>query len=119
MTELPDTDSMERRSFASFASNDCAGFWVRVSAWLIDSVIICLIAFTIAYATDLNVGIRLGVPFESDVLGFAVAVIVGACFTASAWRASPGKRYFGLVVTRTDGRSVGFGRAVARELSKS
>lgn len=118
MTDLMETDPAEQRSFAGFASNDCAGFWVRVWAWLIDSVILCLIALAIAYAAGLNGDIRFGVPFQSDLLGFVIALIFGASFTASAWQASPGKRYFGLIVTRTDGRPLGLGRAFARELSK-
>jgi len=99
-------------------AHEYAGFWVRVAAWLIDSLIICLIWFVVAYGIDGTIGFRISVPFPIDRIGFPIGLFFGAAFTASAWQGSPGKRCFGLIVTRVNGRPVGLGLALARELTK-
>ena len=106
-----------------------AGFWIRVLAFLIDSVILGTVSSILQYAmfpaTLTNTPITPGSnPF--DTLGPALAragwaILVSTLFsmTYSAWfigalGATPGLMALGLKVVRPDGSSIGYGRAVGR-----
>ncbi len=92
-----------------------AGFWVRLGAWAIDTVILFA-------AQMIMVAVWPGFSeyFDSDtylhwvdLLGF----IVGALYYTvgvSVWATTVGKRLLGLYVLRPDGAKAGFGRALAR-----
>jgi uncharacterized RDD family membrane protein YckC len=106
-----------------------AGFWFRVLAFLIDSVILGTVSSILQYAmfpaTLMNTPVPPGSnPF--DTLGPALAragwaILVSTFFsmTYSAWfigalGATPGLMALGLKVVRPDGSPIGYGRAVAR-----
>jgi uncharacterized RDD family membrane protein YckC len=106
-----------------------AGFWWRVLAFLIDSVILGTVSSILQYAMFpsmmTNTPIAPGAnPFET--LGPALAragwaILVSTLFslTYSAWfigalGATPGLMALGLKVVRPDGSPIGYGRAVAR-----
>jgi uncharacterized RDD family membrane protein YckC len=107
-----------------------AGFWWRVLALLIDSVILGTVSSILQYAMFpsmmmTNTPIAPGAnPFET--LGPALAragwaILVSTLFslTYSAWfigalGATPGLMALGLKVVRPDGSPIGYGRAVAR-----
>ena len=48
-----------------------------------------------------------------------VLALTGALFEASAWQATPGKRWLGLRVMEASGRRVGWRRAAARHLLRA
>jgi len=107
-----------------------AGFWIRVLAALIDSVILGTVSSILQYAmfpatlTNMPVPTPGANPF--DTLGPALAragwaILVSTLFslTYSAWfigalGATPGLMALGLKVVRPDGSRIGYGRAVAR-----
>jgi uncharacterized RDD family membrane protein YckC len=84
------------------------GFWKRVVAWLIDTVVVSA-ATGIVIATTLGAGV--------------VAVFFGhwlyeAFMVSSSWQATLGKRAMSLTVTDLQGRQVSFGRATGRYFAK-
>jgi len=115
LTDITETSSLPG---PLVGAHEYAGFWIRVAAWLIDSLIICLIWFVVAYCVDGTIGFWIAVPYPVDRIGFPIGLRFGAAFTASAWQGSPGKRCFGLTVTRLDGKPISLGLALAREITK-
>jgi uncharacterized RDD family membrane protein YckC len=106
-----------------------AGFWIRVVAFLIDSVILGIVSSILQYAMFPATLTTTPIPPGSnpfDTLGPAMAragwAILASTLisvTYSAWfigalGATPGLMALGLKVVRPDGSSVGYGRAVAR-----
>jgi uncharacterized RDD family membrane protein YckC len=105
-----------------------AGFWIRVLATLIDSVILGTVSSILEYA--MFPSMTTAQPVESsnplDALGPALAkagwaILASTLFSLiySAWfigalGATPGLMALGLKVVRPDGSPIGYGRAVAR-----
>jgi uncharacterized RDD family membrane protein YckC len=97
---------------------DVAGFWRRVAAKLVDSMICALLAGTAGFAA-----IRASKTLLTGSLVFLAAAAVGlwvyyAGFESSKWQATPGKRLFGLSVTDEQGRRIGLWRATRRFAAK-
>ncbi|AOG02811.1 RDD family protein [Bosea sp. RAC05] len=98
-----------------------AGFWIRVCAYLIDSVLVT----AACYLAGLILGIVLavtdisgsGVPVLVVVVGLAISIGYWVAFTSGSWQATPGKRLLGLKVIRADGRQVTAGLALGRSLA--
>ncbi len=121
-----------------------AGFWWRVLAWLLDSVILALAGSLIGVLTGLR---QVGIRFEPDsdpatAVSFAPALAQGVQFSmpnhlhvqngglslvslllaigyfvlleSSRWQATVGKRACRLRVTDLSGRRIGIGRALGR-----
>jgi len=106
-----------------------AGFWIRVLAALIDSVILGTVSSILQYAmfpsmmttTPITPGTN---PFETlgpamARAGWAILASTLVSLTYSAWfmgalGATPGLMALGLKVVRPDGSPIGYGRAVAR-----
>jgi uncharacterized RDD family membrane protein YckC len=82
-----------------------AGFWVRVGAFLIDSLIVLLIAFPLMQI----------LPVYANLL---VWWLYSALMESSPLQATLGKRALGLKVTDVNGVRLFFGRASARFFAK-
>jgi uncharacterized RDD family membrane protein YckC len=115
-----------------------AGFWLRVVAYLIDSVIVCIgfVALLIPLAILTGVSASAGRihPWEDPeqlgallgfgfIFGFIVLAIVGgwlyyALSESSSWQATLGKRMLDLKVTDMAGQPISFGRASGRHFGK-
>ena len=115
-----------------------AGFWLRVVAHIVDSVILG-VPFGIAFVLFLVFG-GLGTAIHGVQEGgepnpafvaflvvfciiFAVVAIVGswlyyAYFESSPWQATPGKKILNLFVTDLNANPVSFGRASGRYFAK-
>ncbi len=103
-----------------------AGFWIRVLAYIIDTIILAL------------VGGVLGAMFGISMLGFSsvlsdptggaellmnlVSIIIGVAYFAvmesSTWQATLGKKALGLVVTDVSGNRISLMRGVGRYFAK-
>src|SRR5215467_6371629 len=115
-----------------------AGFWLRLVAHLIDSVIvrgvlICLL-IPIAMATGIGAGLHRWNPdeppnpamvmaFVGSIWIFIIIALAGgwlyyAYCESSEWQATPGKKVLNLLVTDLDGKRLSFGRASGRYFSK-
>ena len=125
-----------------------AGFWWRVLAWLLDSVILALADSLIGVLTGLRqLGTRFGpyggaatpasftravaqgtqsampghLHFHGGGLSLVSLLLAIAYFTlleSSPWQATLGKRACRLRVTDLSGRRIGIGRALGRYLAK-
>jgi uncharacterized RDD family membrane protein YckC len=111
-----------------------AGFWIRFVAFLIDGLILGIVAGVIVAALAI-VAIVIGVGFHGDddvnVALIAIGMLLGAIaliviswlyealMTSSHHGATFGKRALGLRIVRADGATLSFGRATARHFLKA
>jgi uncharacterized RDD family membrane protein YckC len=108
-----------------------AGFWRRVAAWMIDSLlltvglVIVVVVVSVFAAiglassgqtiTDQNAG---GVQLALYVVLLVLSWLYYAGLESSAWQGTVGKRIMRLLVTDAYGRRIGFGRATGRYFGK-
>jgi uncharacterized RDD family membrane protein YckC len=105
-----------------------AGFWLRVSAGLIDCVILWIVFVffgTLLFRSAFEKMVPpsppslSNMPLPSPTLVAIFGVFVCLYFTAfeaSGWQATPGKRILKLYVTDLNGKRITFGRALIRNL---
>ena len=98
-----------------------AGFWIRVLAYIIDSIPLAIISFVLALiagedfiSTDPSAPLYTATDLISLLVG--IAYFVG--FESSAFQATPGKMALGLIVVDTDGRRISVARALGRYFAK-
>ena len=107
-----------------------AGFWLRLCAYFIDTILSAILTFLCQLGTGFVV-LLLVVQFEGEEEAFAViASVVGyfvgflanwlyfAASESGGMRATPGKRALDLSVTDLDGQQISFGRATGRYFGK-
>ncbi|MBV7266546.1 RDD family protein [Erythrobacter ani] len=97
-----------------------AGFWIRLLAYIIDTVILALVGVVLGVLTGValfstGADAELGA-FDLISLVIGIAYFVG--FEASHMQGTPGKRALGLIVTDTDGRRISALRAAGRYFAK-
>lgn len=106
------------------------GFWLRVVAYIIDTIILN-VAFS-ALASVMGMGMML--PWAVDpemamaygmtsVMGYLIVMQAGtwlyyALLESSSLQGSLGKKALGMLVTDVDGQRIGFGRATGRYFAK-
>ena len=114
----------------AFAQGSPGGFWLRLVAYLIDSIIV-LVAFLVLWSVVLGQSVSdyfdiwtspaVSAEYElQDFGGDVLNALVGIFYDAiliTLWATTVGKRTFGLYVLRSDGSRIGFGRALARNLA--
>jgi uncharacterized RDD family membrane protein YckC len=111
-----------------------AGFWRRVGAYLIDSLIVGAV-WTALYYTLVAAGV-VSIPemnemdieeytewmftfmWISNIVVFALQTLYFAIMESSSKQATLGKMALGIVVTDIDGKRISFGRAIGRNLGK-
>ena len=105
-----------------------AGFWLRLAAFTIDTLLIVAALVLVAYffpsrfeklfppVTSLT---NLPQPSPAVLLFFALLFcLYYTLFEASPWQATPGKRILKIYVTDLGGRRISFGRALLRNLAR-
>jgi uncharacterized RDD family membrane protein YckC len=113
-----------------------AGFWIRVLAILIDSVLINAVVWPVmmifgsmgflgAGSLSQNpddafaaLAVLAGIAFILVPVIVAASWLYEALMTSSSWQGTVGKHILGLKVTDDNGNRLGFGRATARHFSK-
>lgn len=104
-----------------------AGFWRRLGALLIDSVILVVFDFTligILAASSASTSVQEAVLLSrrlagNDLLLYGIGWLYYSIFESSSRQATPGKLVFGIAVTDTEGNRISFGRATGRYLAKN
>jgi uncharacterized RDD family membrane protein YckC len=111
-----------------------AGFWLRFVAYLIDIVLVSIVAIPIYLVLGSLFGLNMSSIARdpnSPMLGSAVISVLlfegcalfglwlyYAILESSAWQGTVGKKVLGLRVTDLDGNRISFGRATGRFFAK-
>ena len=117
----------------TFISGHYAGFWQRVSAWMIDYIILIIPMSIVFVSTGSNAAfermmtaINHGTTVAVAMTGYIqevrpatlIALLIGfiyyVLFECSTWQATPGKRALNLRVTDQHGHRLSLGRAMTR-----
>ena len=110
--------------FQEFQTPAYAGFWWRVLAYILDSLIMSMIFFPLGFVIGL---VMVGSGFDENSpamplvnLGTnGVSILAGwldhACLESSSWQGTIGKKVLGLRVTDMNGNQINFGRATGRD----
>lgn len=103
-----------------------AGFWLRLAAYVIDSLLLGVTAGAAILGPLMASG---AIPSDDpwiiytstsrQFLALRLLILMAqwvyfALFESSPWQASPGKKLLGLLVTDMEGKRISFGRATAR-----
>ncbi|MAR55912.1 MAG: hypothetical protein CMM93_01895 [Rickettsiales bacterium] len=98
------------------------GFWKRVLALLIDSIIVNIGIVVIAFAVGLISGILgavgAGLELVGGIIGALGYLFYETLFVSSSAMATPGKMVIGAVVCKPDGRPLSMMNALGRCLGK-
>ena len=109
--------------FPSYNEPSYAGFWIRVLAYLIDtlliSIVFCPLGFGLgllgaAGEIDENDPAWVGINLLLNVVSVVVGWLYFALTESSSWQATVGKRLLKLKVTDMDGQRISFGKATGR-----
>ena len=106
-----------------------AGFWLRVLALIVDSIINFIIvlipAISLGYFIGLNMAdsatqyeIEATAEAVGQLLGIVVVWLYYAIMESSKYQATIGKKIFGLRVVDLDGNRISFGKATGRHFGK-
>lgn len=122
-----------REGVAPVRTTQYAGFWIRVVAWLIDTIILYVVGLIVQFAVIGATGVPRVTPGPDATAAFAglmgrfgivylinmaIACAYEAYFVSSNLSATPGKLALSLKVLRPSGERVGVGRAVGRYFAK-
>lgn len=110
------------------------GFWIRVGAALIDTIIVIVGMSIIEGVTGIRLGTDYSAQFNDAMIaggsgavgpsgiGQILSIVIGVAYYAglesSAWQATVGKKALGLVVMDTGGNRISFLRALGRYFAK-
>jgi uncharacterized RDD family membrane protein YckC len=113
--------------FQTFPTQEYGGFWIRVLAYVIDSILVSVVSCPLGFLVGL-IGIAAEVDENSpqmalgnifaNVISIVVAWLYFAFMESSSWQATVGKRLLNLRVTDNDGHRLSFGRATGRYFGK-
>jgi uncharacterized RDD family membrane protein YckC len=109
--------------FQSYNEPSYAGFWIRVLAYLIDTLLLSIVFCPLGFGLGL-VGVAAEVDENSpawmgiNLLINGVSLLVGWLYfgltESSSWQATVGKKLLKLKVTDMYGQRISFGRATGR-----
>jgi len=94
-----------------------AGFWIRLGAYLIDSIIITVASVVIGFVGALGFGASEGASALASLAAIVLAVLYWIIPVAGPKQATFGKQMLGLKIIRVDGQPVGGGLAFGRVLA--
>ena len=101
---------------------DYGSFGERVSAFIIDYVLVIVLSFVLGFILGVRLAIegahQEAVSFLAYILGFVTAWLYSVFFETSTYMATPGKTMMGLKVITEEGERLSFGRATGRYFSK-
>lgn len=101
-----------------------AGFWKRLAAFILDYIVVVVLAMMAGAVIGLVYGVGAGAPTDDAasglgaIAGFLVWWLYYALMESSATQATLGKMALGIRVVDRQGNAVSFGRATGRNLAK-
>jgi uncharacterized RDD family membrane protein YckC len=100
-----------------------AGFWRRVAAYLIDSILVGIVSGGVGLVIGMVAGasggdVGPGVNAAAQLLSILIAVAYFAGMESSTSQATLGKMALGCKVTDLNGRRISLGRAIGRYFAK-
>jgi uncharacterized RDD family membrane protein YckC len=99
-----------------------AGFWWRVLALFVDNLVLMVINAIGGMVVTLSLigadWTQEGMQAFTGLLALIWSWLYFALFESSAWRATPGKKACGLIVTDENGARISFARATGRYFAK-
>ena len=96
-----------------------AGFWIRLAAFIIDGIISSCIFFIIGVILGIILVFWEGMSLDAFLGIWYVDVLLGVVYYVGFWTwrgQTPGKMLVRIKIVRTDGSSIGLGRAFIRYL---
>jgi len=113
--------------FQDFQTPAYAGFWIRVLAYVIDSLVMMAVSCPLGILLGVGV-VATGADQNSDSATFTngasnlVSLIIGwlyfSLLESSSWQATIGKKAVGIRVTDMNGNRISFGKATGRHFGK-
>ena len=109
--------------FPSYNEPTYAGFWIRVLAYLIDSLLLAIVFCPLGFGLGLlgvageideNSPAWMGINLLLNVVSLLVGWLYFALTESSSWQATVGKRLLKLKVTDMHGQQISFGKATGR-----
>lgn len=106
------------------------GFWRRTLAYILDGIILNIAGSIVGFVLGIGVGAGMQSPgsgadviaamggFSGAILSLVMSWLYFALMESSSHQATVGKLALGLIVTDTEGRRIGFGRATGRHFAK-
>ena len=113
--------------FQPYTAPAYAGFWFRVLAWFIDTLISCAVFFPLGIAiglimmasgSDPNSGDMILVRLSTNGLSIVAGWLYYSLCESSSWQGTVGKKVLGLRVTDLDGQRISFANATGRHFGK-
>ena len=105
-----------------------AGFWRRLGAFILDTILLSLVTFVVGWSILSLAGYTIDQEylFESDISALDIINIIGLfigflyfpILEGSRMQATLGKRAFNLKVTNLSGERITVGKAIGRYISK-
>jgi len=90
-----------------------AGFWIRTAAYIIDSIVVGLVAFAIGFVLG---------DLQAEAIGTVINLLIGVCYFAlmesSTYQATVGKMAVGIKVGDHDGDAISVSNAIGRYFAK-
>ena len=94
------------------------GFWIRVLAYFIDTVILITALSPVLFILSL-IALEIELNFRlPDIFSLVASWIYFSVLDSSSWQASVGKKAVGLKVVDKNGDRISFGRATGRHFAK-
>lgn len=88
-----------------------AGFWIRFSAVVIDTLVLLPVVAIYGLISEENYAF-------AYLVNLIISWLYGALFESSKWQSTPGKKVLGLQVNDIHGHRISFGRATGRHFAK-
>lgn len=99
-----------------------AGFWMRVGAYIIDAIILNIVAAVLGFILGIGVGAAGGGEDAGGIIGGVFGLVLSwiyfAAMESSQKQATLGKMALGIVVTDEAGGRISFLRAIGRYFAK-
>ena len=114
--------------FQDFQTPAYAGFWIRVAAYLVDTILLSLVFLPLGFVLGVVIALTSSGEENEPAVAFVsllirlISVISGwlyfAWLESSSWQATVGKKVCGLRVTDLNGHQITFGKATGRYFAK-